>query len=93
VSDHDELPDRWTDAQVEIFVAVRDYMLANQHAMVHPATRLIPTREWATLCHNAAWVAAEKHAGVDIVIVDKDGDVVASEPGDIITFEPSGTLQ
>lgn len=73
-----ELSDRWTEAQKRIYGRVFRFMQANPKAQCHPDTAPLPDNEWETICHNAAWLAAEFLEEGELKIVDSEtGDVVA----------------
>lgn len=69
----------WTDEQKRIYGRVFRFMSANATSMRHPQSADIPADQWETVCHNAAWLAAEFLEPGDLVIRDVDTDeVIAS---------------
>ena len=76
-----KIPQDWTDEQGELFALVYRFAVANQDAIRHPRTREIPMEEWATICHNAAFTAAEFMETDDLTVSDLEtGAVLAVTP-------------
>lgn len=73
-----DLPETWTPAQRDLYGRVLRFLLSNQAAVTHPNAKLIPERYWLTICHNAAWIAAEIMDGQDFTLVGDDNTVLAS---------------
>jgi len=75
------LPEEWTEEQREMFSHVFRFMVMNQRSMIHPQTPEIPDDQWLTVCHNAAWAAAEFMECDELNIIDLNtGMIMASTP-------------
>jgi len=75
------LPDEWTEEQREMFSHVFRFMLMNQRAIKHPESPDLQDEQWRTICHNAAWAAAEFMECDELTITDLDtGTIMASTP-------------
>jgi len=76
-----KIPQDWTDEQGELFALVYRFMAANQDAFRHPHTSELPVEEWNTICHNAAFTAAEFMETDDLTVSDiETGAVLAVTP-------------
>lgn len=69
---------RWSEAQRRIYGRVYRFMLVNQQVQTHPAMGRIPDEHWDTICHNAAWLAAELLEDGDFAIRDLDTNQLLS---------------
>lgn len=79
-----ELPDGWGPEQAALYAALHSFMVDNQSIFMHPDAPALSAEHWYTVCHNAAWVAAEKincHAEETILrFVDADtGEELATD--------------
>lgn len=73
---NDSLPDEWTDEQNVTFMRLYRFMLANQSQMNHPRCIPMSAEHWQTVCHNAAYLAAEFLEHDDIRILDADTEAL-----------------
>lgn len=84
VLDTGVLPDDWSDAQNALFTKVYKFMIANQDAMCHPASKSMPIEYWQTVAHNSAWIAAELAESDSVRILDVDTEqTIAESPGSL----------
>lgn len=76
-----DTPEDWTDEQNAMYVKLYKFMLTNQDAIRHPKSSELPHEEWQTICHNAAWGAAEFLDTDDLTIIDTETEqVIAASP-------------
>jgi hypothetical protein len=74
-------PDDWSEQQKSIYTKVFKFMVTNRDGCVHPSSTEIPHEHWNTICHNAAYLAAEFLDCETLTILDSDtNEVVASSP-------------
>lgn len=73
-----EVSARWNEAQRRIYGRVYRFMVLNQRSACHPDQAHLPADQWDTICHNAAWLAAEFIEAGEITFRDMDGEVVAT---------------
>lgn len=52
---------KWNDAARAVFNGTYDLMLSNQLNMAHPRMPPLEVDHWATICWNAAWIAADSY--------------------------------
>jgi hypothetical protein len=76
-------PEDWSNQQNATFMRVYRFMLTNQAAMNHPKAAPMPVDHWHTVCHNAAYVAAESLETSDFRILDADTQ-------ELIAYSPQG---
>lgn len=73
------MSDRWSGAQKDLYGRVYRFMSFNQAAHSHPNMTPVASEHWETICHNAAWLAAEFLVDCDLTIEDvESGEVVAT---------------
>ena len=78
----ENLPDDWSEAQNILYVKVHRFMSANKNAMSHPQAPVFTDEHWQTVCHNAAFLAAEMLETDSLRILDVDTEeVIAESPG------------
>lgn len=79
-----ELPDDWTEPQQVLFTKVYKFMTVSMAGIVHPNAPIISPQHWQTICHNAAYTAAEllEHDSLRVVDVDTD-ETIAESPGSL----------
>lgn len=76
-----DTPDDWTDEQNAMFVKLYKFMIGSQSAVKHPDAPEASADHWQTICHNAAWSAAEFMTTDDLTIIDTETEqVLASSP-------------
>ena len=76
-----ELPDAWTEEQREMFSKMLRFILANQDGFRHPFADEMAPAHWLTICHNAAWCAAEFMGCDELTILNfETGAVIARTP-------------
>ena len=76
-----DTPEDWTDEQNAMFVKLYKFMVRSQAAIRHPDSPEVPAEQWQTICHNAAWSAAEFVDADDLTIIDADTEqVLAHSP-------------
>ena len=51
--------DSWAIGSQAVFNSVYQQMIRTPMLFLHPKTKRLPTREWKTICWNAAWTAAD----------------------------------
>jgi hypothetical protein len=51
--------DDWSEAQADLYGRVFRFLLNNQKNVTHPNTTPMNGREWRTLAHNVAHIAAD----------------------------------
>lgn len=80
--DMDILPEDWSVAQNSLFTRVYKFMTANMAAMTHPECPFLETQHWQTICHNAAFLAAELREADSLRIIDSETEqTIAESPG------------
>lgn len=78
--DHlDQLPEDWTDSQGKLFVKLYKFMLQNQGTFMHPQAPTLAQECWNTVCHNAAWAAANFSNDEEMTILDTETNEVLIE--------------
>lgn len=76
------LPSDWSEAQNTLYVKVHRFMSANKDSMCHPRGAVLDVEHWQTICHNAAFTAAEMLETDFLRILDVDTEeVIAESPG------------
>lgn len=80
-----DTPEEWTEAQNALFVRVYRFMIGNQSAVRHPKCFEISPAHWQTICHNAAWTAAEMLETDDLTVLDADTEEVVASSGRMVT--------
>jgi hypothetical protein len=76
-----ETPEDWTAEQSQLYGRVLRFMVANQEAFRHPDGPILRPEHWQTVCHNAAWTAADLLDSESLRIIDGDtGAIVAQSP-------------
>lgn len=76
-----DTPEHWTAAQISVFTRTCRFMAQNQFAFHHPGAPLLSVEHWQTVCHNAAWIAAEFLECETLAILDEDAVFAASMAG------------
>ena len=80
----DSLPEDWTDEQHALFRRVFRFLAGNMDAVCHPEQPTIRDEHWHTICHNAAFVAAECRDCESLRILDADtNETIAESPADV----------
>ena len=74
-------PDHWSISQIAVFTRTYRFMLQNQFAFHHPGAPILSDEHWGTVCHNAAWTAAEFMECELLTIMDEDMVFAASMEG------------
>lgn len=78
----DNLPDEWTVEQFELFLRVYKFMSVSMVAMCHPLFPGMEHEHWNTICHNAAFAAAELRDTDSLRIIDLETEAtIAESPG------------
>lgn len=72
-------PEEWTAEQNAMFVKVYRFLIANQPAVKHPSAPMASEEHWQTICHNAAWTAAEFMDTDDLRVIDLDTEEVLAQ--------------
>mgnify|MGYP001574360798 CR=1 FL=1 len=75
----DSLPDDWTDEQHALFLRVFRFLSSNMDAVCHPKTPRLRPEHWQTICHNAAFVAAECVMAENLRIMDSNTNETIAE--------------
>lgn len=76
-----DFPDDWTPEQFAVFSRVYDFLICNQCGVSHPQAVAISSRHWQTICHNAAYVAAEMIECETLNVLDNEtGELIAASP-------------
>lgn len=73
-----DLSEDWNVQERELFGRVYRFMVSNQAAMCHPRCS-IPIDQWQTICHNAAWIAADLLNNEALRVLDLDTEEVIAE--------------
>lgn len=74
-----DTPEDWTDEQNDMFVKLYRFMIGNQQAIRHPRAAEVTQEHWQTICHNAAWSAAEFMDTDDLTIIDAGTEIVLAQ--------------
>jgi hypothetical protein len=74
-----DTPEEWTEEQNTMFVRLYRFLMANQYAVRHPRSPEIIQEHWQTICHNAAWSAAEFMDTDELTIIDSDTEEVLAQ--------------
>ena len=75
-----DTPDRWTEEQKTLYTRVLRFMETNGQVILHPSMPPVDPAHLATICHNAAFVAAEMLEHNQLRIIDDEGRIVAESP-------------
>lgn len=73
----------WTPQQLALFRRLLRHMAANQGVFSHPGAPRLEPEHWLTVCHNAAWMAAD-------MLEDDGTPYVHTLHGRLIGMEPGG---